>query len=648
MAGSGAARRHHGGDDGQRGSSGVSEPLGQACVPRVTPGEAAPSGGVAPGHAGAAVADADTSAQQATTPAATPVCARIQLLLTAVVVAWCVLVGRVLMLALSDEQTARRQVHRQQTVSITLPARPGDIVDRSGTVLLATTVVRPSLYVVPSQIVHRWRLARSLAEVLDLDAARLFERLERNRDKHFLWVKRRLSESERRRVESLGLPPGVFGFRDEFLRVYPHGSLACHVLGWRDIDGIGQAGVEKTCAGLLRGREGRRVLHVDALRHAVSVDRQASCEPVAGATVRLTIDAAIQRFAEERLDALVRQWLPAGATAVVLESATGEILAMANRPAFDPNRPAAGVAGWRNHAVQSLYEPGSTMKPFVVAEAVVLGRVQADEPIACENGEFRIGGRVLHDHHPYGTLSVADVLVKSSNIGMAKIVQRLSEPELYDALCRYGFGRPTGIALPGEQAGRLRPVSQWSGYSAVSLAMGQELTVTPLQIAAAYGALANHGRYVVPRIVQDAAGAVRFRSASAVREVLDTAVAAWLIRQPLADVVTRGTGRRAKIDEYRIAGKSGTAQKVDPQTGGYSSSRHVSSFVCLGPVEAPRAVVLVLVDEPSVGEVHYGGLVAGPAAADILRFTLQRLGVPPASLRSQPERVGAAAATTAR
>lgn len=633
---------------GQGEPSVVSEPFGSACVPQATPPEDAlpPRGGS--GDSVAAVAIAGTNAHPPVASERRPACARIQLLLTAVVVAWCVLLVRVLTLALSDGEAARRQVARQHTVSVSLPARPGDIVDRTGSVLLATTVVRPSLYVVPSQVVHRWRLARRLGEALGLDAVRLFGKLERHRDKHFLWVKRRLSDAERRRVESLGLSPEVLGFRDEFLRVYPHGPLACHVLGWRNIDGAGQAGIEKTCAGLLGGRDGRRMLCVDALRHTVAVDASSGRAPVPGATVRLTIDAAIQRFAERRLDAVMEQWRPVSATAVVLENATGEVLAMASRPAFDPNRPGAGARAWPNHAVQSQYEPGSTMKPFVVAEAIRLGRVRGDEPIECENGEYRIGGRTLHDHHPYGTLSVADVLVKSSNIGMAKIVQRLSEAELHAALCRFGFGRPTGIALPAEHSGRLRPVSQWSRYSAVSLAMGQELTVTPLQIAAAYAALANHGTYVQPRILREAASSVRIRSASCARKVLEPDVAEWLVRGPLADVITRGTGRRANIDEYRIAGKSGTAQKVDPRTGGYSSQRHVSSFVCLGPVEAPRAVVLVLVDEPSVGEVHYGGLVAGPAAADILRFTLRRLGVPPSSRALQSDVVTAAPEAAAR
>ncbi|RMG35035.1 MAG: penicillin-binding protein 2 [Planctomycetota bacterium] len=599
------------------------------------------------GHGSGGVARSSSAAGSDGVPGATPVsrtrpvCVRIQLLLTAVVVAWVVLLVRVLTLSVPGEPTARERVQRQQTVTVHLPARPGDIVDRSGEVLLATTVVRPSLYVVPAQIVHRWQLARRLAGVLHLDAAELFARLDRNRDKQFLWVKRRLSEEQRRRVEAMGLPPGTYGFRDEYLRVYPQGTLACHVLGWRDIDGVGRAGVERSCGELLRGRDGRRVLRVDALRKAVAVDERASVEPAPGATVRLTIDAAIQRFAETRLDAVMEQWRPISATAVVLEPSTGEVLAMANRPAFDPNRPARGSAGWTNRAIQSRYEPGSTIKPFVVAEAVRLGRVRPDEPIDCEHGVYRIGGRVLHDHHPYGTLSVTDVLVKSSNIGMAKIVGRLSREELHGVLARFGFGRPTGIELPGEASGLLRGVSEWSRYSAASLAMGQELTATPLQVTVAYAALANRGRRVVPRIIAAVDGRMRVSFGGAVTPVLSETVSDWLVRGPLADVVTRGTGRRAKIAEFRIAGKSGTAQKVDPDGGGYSSRKHVSSFVCLGPVEAPRAVVLVLVDEPSVGDVHYGGLVAGPAAAEILRFTLLRLGVSPENVpRTAAERRG--------
>lgn len=279
-----------------------------------------------------------------------------------------------------------------------------------------------------------------------------------------------------------------------------------------------------------------------------------------------------------------------------------------------------------------MYEPGSTFKPFVVAWGLSQGCFRHDESFDCENGEYHMGRRVLHDHHRYGRLSVTDILVKSSNIGMAKIGERMGNPRLYQSAVAFGFGGPTGIDLPGELSGRVRPLKQWNSYSTGSVPMGQEIAATPLQIIAAYGALANGGTLMTPRLVirdardRESVGA----GATVVSHVVDQQVADWVRREALAAVVQRGTGRKAAIAGYEVFGKTGTAQKLDPATGLYSRELHVSSFVCGAPVDDPRALVMISVDEPSVslnGE-HFGGSVAAPAAGELLRKTLVRLKVP--------------------
>jgi cell division protein FtsI/penicillin-binding protein 2 len=281
-----------------------------------------------------------------------------------------------------------------------------------------------------------------------------------------------------------------------------------------------------------------------------------------------------------------------------------------------------------------MFEPGSTFKPFIVGAAVDHGLIKRNETFDCEFGAYRMGRRILHDHHPYGSLSVTDILVKSSNIGMAKIGERLENPGLFEAASIFGFGRRTGIELPGELNGQLHPLSSWTSYSTGSIPMGQEIAATPLQVAAAHAALANRGRYCSPHLllqVDDGS-----KPLVVTRDVLSPDTARWLIEGPMVEVITRGTGQRAKLKGYSVFGKTGTAQKLDPR-GGYSHSSHIGSFVCGAPADDPRALVLVSVDEPTRGPSNYGGIVAAPAAADILRTTLEHLGIEPDSRLLRPQ-----------
>ena len=544
-------------------------------------------------------------------------------------------VGMILGLRLIQLQGLRRsefaaQVARQRTFREVLAARPGDLLDRHGR-LFATTVTAPSVFVNPSRISDPWNAASQLAEALELDADKLFERFTSNPEKKFLWIKRRISSFEAERIRQLDLPAGVWGFRDELLRRYPQGTLAAHVIGLRNIDGIGQGGIEQSLDAQLQGTDGWRELVQDARGKVIDVADTRFLAAKPGQRIVLTLDSALQVFAERALDRLVEQWQPKSCSAVVLDPQTGEIWAMASRPTFDPNRPdEVGADAWKNRAISDIYEPGSTLKPCVVAWALQQDRLKPHESFDCEHGEYKMGPRLLHDHHPYDRLNVIDILVKSSNIGMAKIGERLTNRGLFDALDAFGFGRPTGIELPGELAGIVRPLKQWNIYSTGSVPMGQEVAATPLQIIAAYGALANGGRLITPHLVLHVGDDATTSPPVMVSEAVRADIADWVTQQALTEVVRRGTGRKAHIKGYQVFGKTGTAQKPDPATGGYSNERHVSSFICGAPADTPRVLVLVTVDEPQgKGSDQFGGTVAAPVAAEILRNTLVQLSIAP-------------------
>ncbi len=564
-----------------------------------------------------------------------------------VILVWGAIGLRLAQISWTHGGTFSNRGSRQRTVEEVIPARPGDIVDRRAR-LLATTVTAYSVFVNPSCIEQPWETAQLLAEALELDADALFRKLSENRQRQFLWVRRRVSDEQRAAVSKLPLPRDVLGLRPEYLRHYPNGSLAAHVLGLRDIDGRGRGGVEETCDDLLRGEPGSRRLSRDALGRAIAIDEVSQSAPRSGETLQLTIDGVLQWQVEQELDQLMRERVPKAACAIVMDPRNGEVLALASRPTYDPN--AAGNVrdeAWKNLAVAASYEPGSTFKPFVVAWALQTGAIDRDARFDCEQGAYRMGRRVLHDHHPYGELSLTDVLVKSSNIGMAKIGERLGNEGLYEAAHLFGFGRRTGIPLPGELEGTLRPLSAWTSYSTGSIPMGQELAVTPMQMITAHCALANDGRWQSPRLLRGVASAEsfsgrtpRFDLSSVVSETVEPEVARWVIREPLVQVVERGTGKQARIAGYRVFGKTGTAQKIDPETGKISHRHHLSSFLCGAPAEEPRALVLVVVDEPSEGGSYFGGVVAAPHASRILEETLRLLEFAP-----EPDRLAADPAT---
>jgi cell division protein FtsI/penicillin-binding protein 2 len=524
-----------------------------------------------------------------------------------------------------------RRAERHQTFTEVVLARPGEIMDRAGRVL-AGSVPTQSLYLDPARIENPRDVADRLALVLPIDPARLAERIAAAPQSRFLWVQRRLTDEQTTAVRELGLRTECYGFRAEFQRHYPQGNLAAHVLGLRDVDNTGHGGVESACDHELRGQPGERRVSRDARGYVVAVIDSESQPPHHGARIHTTLDSLLQLQVEARLQSAMQEWSPLSCTAIVMVPHSGDILSLASCPAFDPNRPgeAAGNA-WKNQAIASVFEPGSTFKPFVVAWALDRGLLQRDEVLHCGWGAYRMGRRVLHDHHSYGELSLTDVLVKSSNIGMAKIGERLENSQLHQLCTAFGFGRPTGIGLPGELPGLLRPFGDWNSYSTGSIPMGQELAATPLQIITAHAALANGGRLITPRLIRsiETDRPQANLAPPVITPIVNPETARWLIAGPMREVVTRGTGKAAQIPGYSVFGKTGTAQVVDPATGQYSHSRHICSFICGAPVGTPRVLVLVVVEEPQGDGVQYGGTVAAPIGRDLLQITLHHLAVPP-------------------
>lgn len=550
---------------------------------------------------------------------------RVRLLTVFFAAAWLGLAARLVQVQWLDQPRFTARAQRQRTFDETVAARPGDIVDRQGR-MLATTTQAQSLYVNPSLLEDRAGVAARLAPLLGLDAQKLADSLERSADRRFVWIKRRLTSTEAQAVRDAGLPKGTWGLRPEWVRHYPQGALAAHVLGLRDIDGVGRGGVEEGFDRRLRGTDGRRRLVRDARGYVLEVLVDGTVPALPGAAVALTIDSVLQLFVERELDGVMDEWRPTSACAIVLDPQTGDVLAMASRPGFDPND-AQHVPenAWINTAIASTFEPGSTFKPSVVAWALEQGHIEREEEFDCERGAYRMGRRILHDHHPYGRLNVAGILIKSSNIGMAKIGERLGNAELHAAAVRFGYGRRTGIELPGELPGMLRPLDAWTSYSTGSIPMGQELSATPLQVLVSLATLANRGRAISPHLLLGLADAPTAARDVVSMQVVSDSTAAWVVQEALVGVVERGTGQNARINGVSVFGKSGTAQKIDPATGRYSTSRYVGSFACGAPAGNPRAVVLVSVNEPTAGHSYYGGTVAAPAAAAILKHTLSHL-----------------------
>jgi len=515
---------------------------------------------------------------------------------------------------------------RQYSRTVVLRPQRGPIIDRHGQPLAASTPAE-SLFVQPRHVGDPARVAARLAPLLGMPEAELRATLTSPRP--FTWLRRRLPPALADQVRALR-EPGL-GLVPEPLRLYPNRELGAHVLGFEGVDG-GLEGIERAFDDTLAGTPGKAVVGRDALGRDV-VTEHVLQPPVPGHGVMLTLDANVQYVAEREVDAAWRRTRAKAAMAVVLEPRTGDVLAIAIRPTFNPNTfldvPSRDV--WRNRAITDPFEPGSTFKAILAAAALEERVVRPDALLYAENGSITIARTTIRDWKKYGWLTFAEVLQNSSNVGSIKVGLALGAERYYRYMTAFGFGAPTNVGLPGESRGVLREPERWSGLSLPTMSIGQEVSVTALQMVAAFGAIANGGTLMQPRLVRalfDAQGRETRRfDPVAVRQVISPETARTLTLL-LTRVVDEGTGRKASIPGYPVAGKTGTAQKLDPSTKRYSRAPGVLSFVGFAPADAPRFAMIVLLDEPKTE--RWGSEAAAPMFAAIGREILRYMEVPPA------------------
>lgn len=542
--------------------------------------------------------------------------------LAGIVSLWFVIIcGRLVWLQIVDYGFLTQKAARQQQRSIDVSAVRGNIYDRNGDAL-AMTVSVDSIFAVPSEVPDIHATARVLARVLKADATEIENRM---RASHaFAWVARKVDNDVSARVHQLNLK-GIY-FQKESKRFYPKSELAAQVLGYVGLDDEGLGGVEREYDSQLSGKPGQMLITMDARRRWFGrVEKQ----PDPGENLVLTIDEKIQYIAERELEKAVTETHAESGTVIVQNPHTGEILALANRPTFNPNfLKGADPKSLKDRAVSDIYEPGSTFKVVTLSAALDENLARPDDVIDCQMGSIVVNGLRIHDHKAYGDLTVAQVLANSSDVGAIKLALRLGD-ERFDRYIRaFGFGSQTGIELPGETRGLTKPVSRWSKVSIGAISMGQEIGVSPVQLVSMMSAIANDGVAVPARIV---AGATPPRSTPQLiafhpalgRRVISPLTAAEM-KHMLEGVVLAGTGKKAILDGYSSAGKTGTAQKIDRTTGRYSHTRHIASFAGFAPVNNPAVSVLVVLDSPAGGYPRDGGGVA--AAPVFARVTQQVLG----------------------
>lgn len=573
-------------------------------------------------------------------PDLAPLRLRLRVTYALLLLAFVGLVVRAAQLSLLETRSAARG--RSQLLSaLELAPERGRIVDRSGADL-ALTVGVASVYAVPSEIADPDATARQLAALLDLDAARLRERLSQRRP--FVFVKRWVEEEDAERIRALELP-GV-GTVTEPRRAYPHGALAANLVGFANIDGQGVRGIEQMENEWLLGRPQRLAVERDA-RGRLLLGPGLDPHATAGGDVALTLDLHLQAAAEAALAEGVKEARAKGGFVVAIEPRTGDVLALAESPSFDPNRfRTVPFPDTRARAFTDAIEPGSTFKTFVIAAALEAGVVRSDEVFDLRGG-LRVPGKTIRDLHPKPMLDVAGILRVSSNVGAVMIGQRVGARRHYETLRRFGFGARTGSGFPDESSGLLRDVARWRPVDAATAAYGQGISVTPVQLAAAVAALGNGGVWMPPRLVRARRtpdGPWQALPLGEGRRSVSEATAAAVVDMMTGVVhVEGGTGRRARLRGVAVAGKTGTAQKLEPN-GRYSHDRYVGWFVGLAPAHDPRVAIAVAIDEPR--GVHTGGVVAAPVFARVAAAYLTAQGIPtePAALGPRTPATRSAAA----
>jgi cell division protein FtsI (penicillin-binding protein 3) len=520
------------------------------------------------------------------------------------------------------ELTVRADRQHQKTVS--LEGARGTIVDRHGK-MLAMNMDVPSVFGIPTALDSPAKAARHLAPVLHVRTDELERKL--RQDRNFVWLARKLDPEQGRQLERMPLE-GI-GVVMEGRRFYPKGPLLSHVLGFAGMDGEGLEGIERRYESQLHGEKQVTVLQRDALGRTVFPKGPSEQGPAPGHSLVLTIDEVVQYITERELeDAVARTQAKAG-TMIVLDPQSGAVLALAVSPRFDPNAIASLAPDrWRNRALTDAYEPGSTMKAIVAAAAIEEQVMKPGTMVFGENGRMTVANTVIHDHDKLGWMTFAQVIQKSSNIGAAKTGMVLGEQRLYRYLQAFGFGQRTDIDLPGEAAGLVKHPRDWGRRSVASISMGQEIGVTPIQMVSAIGAVANGGVLMKPYVVsevRDMHGRLLKHVMPEVKRRVVSPETARTVTAILEGVVTDGTGTKAAIPGFRVAGKTGTAQKIDARTGAYSSTQFVGSFVGFVPADHPRLAMIVVIDEPH--SEAWGGVVAAPVFRRVGEQVLNYLGV---------------------
>ena len=527
------------------------------------------------------------------------------------------------------ELAAEKHVHKQ-----TIYAERGEIVDANGEVL-AHNVPVETVVADASLLNNIERAVSLLSPVLKMPASEVSEKL--RGDRRYMVIKRQVPETvamalrDQLRAENVR---GIYFERDS-ARVYPNGSMLCHVIGFTDFEHHGIQGVESSMEQYLHGEDGYRCIEHNRAGQEIVLYRGLEHAPRDGYEVHLTVDLNLQNIVENEIDAAVQEYHPQKATIILMRPQTGEILAMANRPNFDLNlRSTAKAEQMKNRAVIDMMEPGSTFKIVTAAAALNERKVKPDTTIFCENGAWSYGGRVLHDHKQFGELSVRDILIKSSNIGAAKLAMSVGDEKFYEYIRRFGFGERTGIELPGEISGLVHSPQSWSKISITRIPMGHEIGVTPLQMTVAMATIANGGKLITPRIVKSITEqngkTITTFSPTVLRQVISPQTAT-MIGNALRGVVSdRGTAAAAAVPGFIIAGKTGTAQKVDPK-GGYEHGKYIVSFIGYLPADHPEFVGLVVLDNAHTSnpELNYGGLVAGPIFARVAEKAARYLDLEP-------------------
>ncbi len=556
---------------------------------------------------------------------------RFRIFLVAIVLCLCfaAIVARAVQVQVLDGAELSLKAAGQYKVAFHDRAGRGTIFDRNHREL-AVSVDVSSICAYPKQISDIEQTASTLAKALNLGKSTLIEKL--SSDNGFVWLKRHANPREVSAVRS-SKPAGI-DFVTESRRFYPMKTLAAQVIGFCGTDGRGLESLEYHYDSILSGRESNWTVLKDALGRSFNIEGD-SAEARDGHNLILTIDKNIQYIAERALSESVEEFSANSGIVVVMVPSTGAVVAMAHVPQFNPNifnRYDPWM--WRNRAITDSFEPGSTMKIFLAAAALESGRCKADDEFDCEMGRYRIGRHIVHDIHAYGTLSFQDIVKYSSNIGAAKVGERIGSEFFFHKLKGFSFGDRTGIDCPGETPGELRSVEHWSKMDAAAICFGQGIAVSALQLATAVSAIANDGVLMKPYLVQAVTdrkgGIVSSFEPTPLRRVISSQTARSLFSVLQRTVEEGGTGTRAAVKGYGVAGKTGTAQKVMESGKGYAKDRHLASFVGFAPQENPQIVILVVVDEPR--KHYYGGVVAAPVFRRIALETLQYLKVPPGTI----------------